>query len=99
VNSKGKIAREGRRKNIDLPEYEALREALASAMLQSGVGQRELSAKLGKPFVYINRVLNAKRTLEFAEILEICGALNIDPLEIFTAAIRNAKPAGGQNPL
>lgn len=60
-------------------------------MAQSGVGQRELSRRLNKSFVYINRVLQARRTLEFAEILEICEALEVDPIEIFTAAIQNSK--------
>jgi len=91
VNAKGSIPRDGRRTQINRPEYLALRDALQAALDSSGVGQRELSRKLNKPFVYMNRILQGRRTLEFAEFLDICEALGVDPIEVFTEAMQSAK--------
>ena len=55
-------------------------------MAERGIGQRELSRLLEKPPVYMNRVLQGKRTLEFAEILDICTAIGVLPNALFTAA-------------
>ncbi len=95
MNDKVLYSREGRRTQIDRAEYQALREAIEAAMVRSGIGQRELSRKLNKPFVYINRILNARRTLEFAEFLDICDAIGVDPLEVFATAIRTSRPQEG----
>lgn len=89
MNAKGQY-REGRRSQIDRPEYQALRKALGDALAESRIGQRELSRKLGKPEVYINRILQGRRTVEFAELLEICEGIGANPIEIFTHAIEGA---------
>lgn len=61
-------------------------------MGRTGIGQRELSRKLGKPFVYVNRILQARRSIEFVELLNICEAIGADPVEVFTTAIQASKP-------
>jgi len=55
-------------------------------MAERGIGQRELSRLLEKPPVYMNRVLQGRRTLEFAEILDICEAMGVQPGVLFCDA-------------
>ena len=88
--SSGSEGRNGRRSHIHSPEYDALRKALAEGMQAKGIGQRELSRKLGKPSVYVNRILGARRTIEFGEFIELCDGIGIDPANILEAAMRDA---------
>ena len=83
--------RVGRKGQINRREYVALREVLAEAMAAAGIGQRELSKKLGKPHVYIHRILNGRRTLEFAELLDICNSIGLNAAEAVNEALRRAK--------
>lgn len=83
--------REGRRTAIHRPEYDALREVLSEAISRAGVSQRALSAKLGKPPTHVNRVLSARRTLEWSELLDLCAAVDTDVAEVVAEAIRRSK--------
>lgn len=82
--------RQGRWSSIHRPEYEALREVLSEAVVASGISQREVSRKLGKPPTHINRVLKARRTLEWSELLDLCEALGVNVLDVVTEAMRRS---------
>lgn len=81
---------QGRLGKIDRPEYVALREVLAEAMDRERISQRQLSAKLGRPHVYINRIMAGRKSIEWADLVDICAAIPADVGEVVVEAMRRS---------
>lgn len=74
------------------PEYRALIETIVSARKARGVGQRELSRRLGKHPSFVNKVENLERRLDVLEFVVIARAIGVEPhvlLHQIAAAIPN----------
>lgn len=80
--------REGRRTTINRPEYDSLRAVLRACVQASGLSQREVSLGLGRGEEYLNRILVGRRTLEWIELIELCRAIGVEPLDVLTRALK-----------
>ena len=80
-------ARSTRADRLQRDEYGALRRSIAMAMSRSGIGQRELSRRIGQTFAFTNKVLRGDRTLEFTELIDIASALDVDPIDLIREAL------------
>lgn len=67
------------------PDYRTLIEALSAIRIDSGISQRELARRVGKPPSFINKIELLERRLdilEFIVIAEALGRKSKDLLEI-----------------
>lgn len=81
---------DGRLGKIDRPEYVGLRTALADAMTKRGISQRQLSEQLGKPHVFVNRILQGRRSIEWSELIDICDCIGVSVREIVDSALERS---------
>jgi len=63
-------------------EYDALRALLREVRESAGISQETLSQRLGRPITYVGKVELGSRRLDVVEMISICLALNVDPVEI-----------------
>ncbi|EAZ90459.1 transcriptional regulator, XRE family protein [Crocosphaera chwakensis CCY0110] len=57
-----------------------MRSLLINARQSANLTQTELSKRLNKPQSYVSKYERGERRLDVIEFLEVCNALNIDPV-------------------
>ena len=72
-------------RKLERPEYVKIRQLISDRLTETGMSQRELSAKLGMPSSYVNKILAGQRTIEITELFDIASMLQIDFCELFVA--------------
>ncbi len=78
-------------KSIYTQEYKFMLEWLAKQRQLAGISQQQLAEKLGKPQSYVSKFENSERRLDIIELIEICQAINSDPIELVTLIIDRGK--------
>jgi ribosome-binding protein aMBF1 (putative translation factor) len=66
----------------------AIAAALAEAREKAGLSQRKLSAKLGEPSNFVQRIESLERDMSAAELVRICKVMGADPVEVLRSATR-----------
>ncbi len=66
------------------PEYGVLLDLLREARLASGMTQKEICDKLGKPKNYLIKVERGERRLDVVELFALCEAMGKEPIEVLT---------------
>lgn len=89
---------DGRLAHVGRPEYEALRAVLTEAMGREGIGQRELARRMDRPEVIVNRILKLRRSIDFADLLDMCDAIGISPVNVVAEALRRARGGTDEQP-
>lgn len=64
-------------RKLERPEYVKIRQIIADRLVEIGMSQRELSAKLGMPSSYANKILAGQRTIEITELIDILSILKM----------------------
>lgn len=67
-------------KSIYTPAYRRLCRLLVTARQQASLTQEEVASQLGKPQSFVSKVEIGERRLDVVEFLELCHALDIDPV-------------------
>lgn len=75
-------------------EYGVLLDLLRSAREASGLTQKEICDRLGKPRNYLIKVERGERRLDVIETFALCDAMGIEPIEVLTRVRRETKPTG-----
>lgn len=73
------------------PEYQLLVETLVEAREEAGMGQEELSKKLGQARMYIYKCETMRRRMDPVEMAEISRALSMPPGELLHRWIKRLK--------
>ncbi len=60
------------------PEYAALLDLVRDARLASGLTQKEICDRLGKPKNYLIKVERGERRLDVVELFALCEAMGAD---------------------
>jgi len=71
--------------------YSAVVAVLVETRKATGLSQRDLSDRLGKPRSYISKIETKERRVDVLEFIELAEALDIQPDDLFgrvTAALR-----------
>ncbi len=76
------------------PEYATVVAVLVAERKKTGIGQIELSSRLGKPQSYIAKTETGKRRIDVAELLAVCEALELDPHDVIDSVSRALKKTG-----
>lgn len=66
----------------------AVVKAIGDALVDSGMSERELSAKLGKHKNYINEILHGQHVVKFDEFIEIAEGLDMSPHDLLGRVLR-----------
>lgn len=67
--------------------YEALQKALIEARHAAGLTQSEVADRLSKPQSFMSKLEQGERRLDVIEFIEICRALNADPVAVLSKII------------
>jgi hypothetical protein len=59
-----------------------LRELLKAARLAAGLRQVDLSSAVSRPQSFIAKVEQGERKLDFIEVLDLCAAMKLDPVDL-----------------
>jgi len=79
-------------KSFTSPEYQALIEVITAAREEAGVGQEELSKRLGQSRMFIYKCETLRRRVDPVEVMEIARSLDLPPGELFIRWIAALKP-------
>ena len=66
----------------------AIVAAIREARREAGISQRALSVRLGEHHSFLSRVERLERDVTVAELIAIAKELKLDPLELFSRALR-----------
>lgn len=69
--------------------YEALKKALIDARHAAGLTQSEVAERLSRPQSFISKLEQGERRLDVIEFIDVCRALNADPVVVLTKIIDN----------
>jgi transcriptional regulator with XRE-family HTH domain len=72
----------GNQQSVRSPEYAVLIDLVKQARLSSGMTQKEICDKLGKPKNYLNKVERGERRLDVVEVFALCEAMGKDAREL-----------------
>lgn len=75
-------------KSLHSPEYRLVRKAVADLRNEAGLSQRELAAKLKVQPSWVAKVELGERRLDLVELIWVCNALEVDPLESVGKIVR-----------
>lgn len=64
------------------PDYRTLIEVLAAVRKDSGISQRELARRIGKPPSFVNKIELLERRLDILEFIVLAEALERNPHEL-----------------
>lgn len=64
---------------IHRPAYRAFCDLLRSMRERSGMTQREVAQRLGKPHSFVHKSEIGERRLDVLEFVELCRAMDLDP--------------------
>lgn len=67
-------------KSLHTAEYDRLRSLLMSAREKAGLTQTELAVRLARPQSFVAKYEGGERRLDVIEFIQICSALQTDPL-------------------
>lgn len=73
------------------PEYRDLIDVMAAYRRETGVSQRELARRLGKPPSFVNKIELFERRLDLLEFIAIAEALGQEP-HIWLKSLRSNLP-------
>ena len=85
--------RETRRDRLLGPEYERLRTRIKQALLDGGLTQKEVSARIGRGSNYLNQVLQGRLPVDIADAALLARALGITPMELLGAVLNDEPEA------
>lgn len=71
----------GRQESVTSPEYGVLIDLIRQARIGSGLTQKEICDRLGKPKNYLIKIDRGERRLDLIELVRLCEAMGLDPLE------------------
>ena len=69
-------------RSVFLNAYDTMLRSLVSARKEAGLTQIALAAALNRPQSFVSKFENGDRRIDMVEFLQICRALNADPLAI-----------------
>ena len=72
-------------RSVFLSSYDKMLGFLVEARKAAGTTQVELSKRLNRPQSYVSKFENGDRRIDLVEFIEICVALDTDPLPIVQA--------------
>lgn len=75
-------------------DYGRLLDLLRAAREASGLAQKEICDRLGKPRNYLIKVERGERRLDVIETFALCDAMGVDPLALM-ARLRGAETHDG----
>jgi transcriptional regulator with XRE-family HTH domain len=78
---------------VSSPSYRATVEVLVDARKAAGLTQRELAARLGRPYSLIANIERGERRIDVVEFIAVARALGIGELEL----MKRASAAIGSN--
>ncbi len=78
---------------VSSPSYRATVEVLVDARKAAGLTQRELAARLGRPYSMIANIERGERRIDVVEFIAVARALGIGELEL----MKRASAAIGSN--
>ncbi len=64
-------------------------EALIAARRSTGLRQADVAKRLGKHQSYISNIERGQRRIDVLEFYMLARALNVDPAELFSSAIKS----------
>ncbi|WP_082394991.1 helix-turn-helix domain-containing protein [Achromobacter xylosoxidans] len=67
--------------------YQALQKALIEARHAAGLTQLEVANRLSKPQSFMSKLEQGERRLDVIEFVEVCRALNADPVAVLNKII------------
>lgn len=79
-------------KSLHTPEYDRFRNLLIKAREARALTQSEVASRLNKPQSFVAKYERGERRLDVVELVEVCGALEIDPHTVL-AALAEGKAA------
>lgn len=78
---------------VDSAAYRAMIEVIAEKRAGSGISQRELARRLGKPPSYVNKIELCERRLDIVEFVAIAGALAVPAEQLFASVLEALRKA------
>lgn len=67
-----------RPRSVHSDEYKLVASLLLDARQKSGLTQREVATRLGKPAAFPHKVEHGEREINIVELLDYCDALKLD---------------------
>lgn len=64
------------------PLYETFQRVIIEARQARNLTQQDIAKSLGKPQSFVSKYESGERRLDVIEFIEVCQALNIDPISI-----------------
>ena len=74
---------------VSSPSYQAAVRVLVAARKAAGLTQRELAARIGRPYTVIANIERGERQIDVVEFIAIARALGVGELELM-ARVGNA---------
>jgi transcriptional regulator with XRE-family HTH domain len=71
---------------VSSPSYRATVEVLVEARKAAGLTQRELAARLGRPYSVVANIERGERRIDIVEFIAVARALGIGELELMGRA-------------
>ena len=59
-----------------------LREGLREGRRLAGLRQSDVADRLHRPQSYVAKIESGERKIDFVEVLELCEAIGLDPMEL-----------------
>lgn len=81
-------------KSLHTAQYAALIRVLVEARKESGLTQREVADRLGKPQSYIAKLEGGERRLDVVEFVALVNAMNSEPAALFARLLCALESAG-----
>ena len=78
-----------RPRSVHSDEYKLVASLLLEARQKSGLTQRDVAARLGKPAAFPHKVEHGEREINIVELLDYCDALKLD-FSQFAATVASA---------
>lgn len=66
-------------------EYGALLDLVREARLASGLSQKAICDRLGKPRNYLLKVEGGERRIDVVELFQLCSAMGVSPMALLSA--------------
>lgn len=70
-------------KSLHTQSYANLVAVLIAARLEKRLTQQQVAKRLGKPQSHIAKIEGAERRLDLIEFIELCRAIESDPIALF----------------
>jgi transcriptional regulator with XRE-family HTH domain len=70
------------RRWVTSPTYEAAIRVIIETRQARGLSQRELAAKLGKPYSFVSKIERRERRLDVVEFVALARALNVEAADL-----------------